>query len=148
MDDKQILSHIKRNFQKMKKIDKQGFFIYLLNALCCFCRKHSKAHRYNWWLNKSQSSITKEMDLRKFIFRQRLTTNAMLGLLSGRQSFFVDKMSQLIIRESDSQTEYTSSDNELSDWNEDNMRYVEKMAHSTSHVDKRLMNLYIVCKAD
>ena len=88
------------------------------------------------------------MDLRKFIFRQRLTANVMLGLLTGRQSFFVDKMSQLVIRESDSESEMTSSDNELSDWKEDNMRYVEKMATSTSQVDKRLMKLYIYRKAD
>ena len=87
------------------------------------------------------------MDLRKFIFRQRLTANVMLGLLSGRQSFFADKMSQLIIRESDSESEMTSSDNELSDWKEDNMRTVNKMATSTSQVDKRFMKLYIYRKA-
>ena len=59
--------------------------------------------------------MTKEMDLKKFIVRQRLQTTALLGLLSGRQSFFVDKMSQMIIRES-SNFEDTSSDQDLSDW--------------------------------
>ena len=38
-----------------------------------------------------------------------------MGLLSGSQSFFVDKMSQLVIRES-SNLEETSQDSELSDW--------------------------------
>ena len=33
------------------------------------------------------------MDLKKFLIRQRLQTTAILALLSGRQSFFVDKMS-------------------------------------------------------
>ena len=41
-------------------------------------------------------------------------TNSVLGLLSGSQSRFVDKMSQLVIRES-SNLEETSSDAELSD---------------------------------
>ena len=88
------------------------------------------------------------MDLRKFIIRQRLQTKAVLGLLSGRQSFFVDKMSQMIIRESDDGSEGTSSDNELSDWKADNMQYAEKMATSTNQVDKRFMNLYLYRKAD
>ena len=132
----------------MKAIDKQSFWIYLFNALCCFCRKKSKARDYNWWLSKSQSSLSKEMDLRKFIIRQRLQTKAVLGLLSGRQSFFVDKMSQMIIRESDDGSEGTSSDNELSDWKADNMQYAEKMATSTNQVDKRFMNLYLYRKAD
>ena len=56
-------------------------------------------------------------------------------------------MSQLIIRESESESDGTSSNNELSDWKEDHMRYVDKMATSTSQVDKRLMNLYIYNKA-
>ena len=64
---------------------------------------------------KSQSSIAKEMDLRKFIHRQRTTMTALLGLCSGRQSFFIDKLAQLVIRES-SNMEETSSDAELSDW--------------------------------
>ena len=59
--------------------------------------------------------MNKELDLRKFIHRQRLSTTALLGLLDGRQSLFVDKMSQLVIRDS-SNLDETSSDEELSDW--------------------------------
>lgn len=51
---------------------------------------------------------------------------ALLGLCSGRQSSFVDKMAQLVIRES-SNMEETSSDAELSDWQRDNMEYVNVM---------------------
>ena len=65
------------------------------------------------------------MDLKKFITRQRLQTTAILGLLSGRQSYFVDKMSQMIIREDESLSEGTSEDNELSDWQKDNMNFAE-----------------------
>ena len=80
-------------------------------------------------LTKSQSRINKEMDLKKFLLRQRIQTNAILGLLSGRQSFFVDKMSQMTIRES-SDFEKTSSDSQLSDWQRDNMDYAKKMSTS------------------
>lgn len=71
---------------------------------------------------------------------------AILGLLSGRQSFFVDKMSQMVIRES-SNLEETSSDNDLSDWQRDNMDYVKKMTDSNNKVDKKLLNLYRIRKA-
>ena len=69
-----------------------------------------------------------------------------MGLLSGRQSFFVDKMSQMVIRES-SNLEETSSDNELSDWQRDNMAYAKRMAQSSNTVDQRLLNFYRIRKA-
>lgn len=97
-------------------------------------------------MNKAKSRIDKELDLRKFIHRQRLQATAMLGLLNGRQSLFVDKMSQLVIRESDNLDE-TSSDNELSDWQHDDMGYVKRMISSTNQTDKRLLNLYKVKQA-
>ena len=77
----------------------------------CFCCNKN----YQKLLKKSQSTLIKELDLQKFLYRQRLQTTAILGLLNGRQSFFVDKMSQLVIRES-SNLDETSSDSELSDW--------------------------------
>ena len=54
------------------------------------------------------------MDLQKFIHRQRVNVNAMLGLLTASQSIFVDKMSQIIVHES-SNMEVTSEDDELDD---------------------------------
>ena len=96
---------------------------------------------------KSESSLTKELDLRKFIYRQRLQTTAILGLLSGAQSFFVDKMSQLVIRES-SNLEETSSDDELSDLQgKDTMDYAKNMTLSDNKIDERLINLYRIRKA-
>ena len=79
---------------------------------------------------------------------QRVATTAMMGLLSGRQSIFVSKMAQMIIREDDSQSENTSSDAELSDWQRDNMAYAAQMANSVDPVDKRFVNLYLLRKAD
>lgn len=101
-----------------------------------YCRTN-----YKRMMNKAKSSLSKELDLRKFIYRQRLQTTALLGLLSGRQSFFVDRMSQLVIRES-SNLEETSQDSELSDWQVDNMDYAKRMVQSSNKVDERLINLY------
>ena len=49
------------------------------------------------------------MDLRKLIVRERVTLSAVLGLLNGRQSQFVDQMSSMIIYESTSSAKSDSS---------------------------------------
>ena len=71
---------------------------------------------------------------------------AILGLLSGRQSYFVDKMSQMIIRES-SNLEETSDDKDLSDWEREDMRHMQHMFTSSNKVDQRFIDLYRVRKA-
>ena len=98
-------------------------------------------------LNKSEASLTKEMDLRKFILRMRLSINAILGLLSGPQSFLIDKVSHMVIRES-SNFEETSSDEEMSEIDKETLgNRIEQMTKSTNIVDKRLMDLYILNQA-
>ena len=84
------------------------------------------------------------MDLKKFLTRQRIETNAILSLLTGRQSYFIDRMSQMVVRES-SNFEWTSSDNQLSDSNKKNEmdENVTSITRSSDKVDKRLVNLYI-----
>ena len=64
-------------------------------------------------LAKAQSSVTKELDLVKFIHRQRLQTFAILATLNGRQRFMVDKMATMLIRESSDLNDSTSLDDEL-----------------------------------
>ena len=71
----------------MLAIDRREFYKYLVLSLINCCSKKSKDtshNRYKWYLRKSQSTVTKEMDLRKFLTRQRVMTTAILGLLSGR----------------------------------------------------------------
>ena len=68
---------------------------------------------YKRWVKKTRSSIKKEMDLVKFVQRQRMMVTSLMGLLTGRQKGFVDKMSKMLIRES-SNWENTSLDDELS----------------------------------
>ena len=62
---------------------------------------------------KADISVTKELDLVKFIRRQRLQTFATLATLNVRQQFIVEKMAHLLIRESSEQNESTDSDEEL-----------------------------------
>lgn len=131
-----LVNNMKQNYQGLSPIKKRNYY----SALFC-CRT-----KYKKLMIKSQSSIGKELDLRKFIYRQRLFVTAILGLLSGRQSFFVDKMSQLMIRES-SNLEETSSDAELSDWGNDDMHYVKRMFESSNKVDKRFIDMYKIRKA-
>ena len=97
-------------------------------------------------MKKSKSVLNKELDIHKFLIRQRIQTHGLLGLLNNRQSKYVDKMSQLIIRESTDFDE-SSADSELSDWQKDNMDYVRRMASSRDLVDKRLTNIYMIRKA-
>ena len=151
LDVNNIVDHMKRNFTEMIAIGRRKYWQHLIGSLINCCRKKSKNsphNRYKWYLRKSQSMITKEMDLRKFLTRQRVANSALLGLLSSRQSNFVDKMAQMIIREDDSQSSNTSPDDELSDWQRDNMAYTAQMAKSVDPVDKRFVNLYLLRKAD
>ena len=76
---------------------------------------------------KSRSSIQKELDLAKFIQRQRITMTSLMALLSGRQKLFVDKMSQMLIRES-SDMDMTSEDAELSATMDGNLQEVNSLA--------------------
>ena len=51
-----------------------------------------------------------------------------------------------MIRESDNLDE-TSSDDELSDWQQDDMVYIKRMIKSPNETSKRLLNLYKVRQA-
>lgn len=137
METESILKSIRLDFQNMIPIKRVNCY---RSFFCCL-------KNYRQMLLKSQSKISKELDLRKFIYRQRLQTTAILGLLTGRQNFFVDKMSQLVIRES-SNLDETSDDSELSDWQQDNMDYAKALAESRNKVDERLINLYRIRKAN
>lgn len=58
----------------------------------------------------------KELDIVKFIRRQRQNTLTAMALLNGRQKYIIDKLSQLTMRES-SNFEEASCDNEFGNTN-------------------------------
>ena len=136
-DDLAVAETIIRDFSLQRSIEKLGF--YATNLLCkkSYKKKMVKAH----------SKLEKELDLQKFIHRQRLWTTSMLGLLTGRQSLFVNKMSQMIIRES-SDSEHTSDDDELNGEQNDDVNEIHKMVSSAGKVDKRFIDLFKVRRAD
>ena len=92
-------------------------------------------------LDKSSSRLSKELDLQKFLHRQRVLVVSLLGLLKSRQSSFVDSYSQLVICESDDMDK-SSEDDVLNDWGKKNMDFVDKMQASGNEVDQRLLAIF------
>ena len=107
----------------------KGFFGSLLERIKC-----NLQHKRQ--LKKSLIQIDKELDLKKFLYRSRISVASLLGLLTSKQSAFVDKMSQIVIRES-SDFDETSEDDELeSKQNEKDMNFfVQKMVRSQNVVN-------------
>ena len=68
-----MLESIAAEFFVVTSIKKMSF--YIANLLC--------DRDYKKKLAKSHSRLTKELDLRKFIHRQRVFTTSIIGLLSG-----------------------------------------------------------------
>ena len=85
------------------------------------------------------------MDLFKFIQRQRFLNFATLGLLSGNQVNFVNKMSYPVLRESTDTATASEDDNKLM-WAKAPLSYVDKLQASADPVSKRLINLFRVKK--
>ena len=99
-------------------------------------------------IKKSKKALMKELDLQKFIHRQRVQTTALMGLLSGGQQFFVHRLSKLYIKENLG-TSSESSDNEnLMLVDKDEHRYIDKLCWSESVTDKRFLNLFKVAKKE
>ena len=101
---------IKKELTASHVIPKHSWF--KVNFMSFF---RSENKRYKRMLVKSTTRMDKELDLQKFLHRQRILVTSLLGLLRGRQSSFVDYHRQLVVRES-TDMENTSSDAELDDW--------------------------------
>ena len=86
-------------------------------------------------MNKAEQSVTTELDLVKFLQRQRLTAYALLSLLSTRQQFMVDKMATMVMRES---SDFKSSDEEELDLG------VENIADALEHGKHSIRSTNIV----
>lgn len=72
-DEKVLVKNIKDDFFLLKSFRKLSWFRSLLT-----CQS-----KYQRFVLKSKSTLLKDMDLRKFILRQRAQTIAILALLSG-----------------------------------------------------------------
>ena len=81
---------------------------------------------YQRMLGKSEITIKKELDLQKFIQRQRVLITALLGFLKPHQNWYVHKFSRLTINLS-SEEEAKGSDTEFSDCNKQKKRFVDRI---------------------
>lgn len=91
-------------------------------------------------------ALNQQLDLQKFIHRQRVQTTALMGLLSGSQQFFVHRLSKLFIKEIPSSTSSESDDLEVVD--KDEFQYIEQMCASNSDVDHRFLNFFKVMREE
>ena len=99
-------------------------------ALCgCTHRK-----KYKSMISKADSSVMRELDLIKFIQRQRLTTFTTLATLNGRQQYVADKMATKLIRESSDLDNSTEDDFELAQENVNDIeQHSRKIFKSTAY---------------
>ena len=88
------LPSFQQYFLSGKRIKGMEFLFYT------FCRTKSRKS-YKAQLRKANQILDRELDLQKFIMRQRMQSTAILSLLTGRQLFCAAQMSQLLINESD-----------------------------------------------
>ena len=99
--------------------------------------------KYKKKLKKADTSVARELDLVKFIQRQRLTTFTTLAALNGRQQFIADKMATKLIRESSDLDDDTEDDFELAQENVmDVQNHSKKIFESNDIIDRRLIRAY------
>ena len=124
-----MVESINRDFSSIKKLQLKDFFTSLLDRIKCNL-KNKKL------LRKSLTQIDKELDLKKFLHRSRVTFASLLGLLTSKQSAFVDKMSRVAIRES-TDFDVTTDDDELESkqFEKDLNLFVQRMVKSPDLID-------------
>ena len=69
-----------------------------------------------------------------------MLVTGMLSVLNGSQRVFADRFSQLVMRES-TDTDQTSSDRELSDWEVWDFDFTSMNGQKKSPIDDRLLEL-------
>ena len=87
---RKTLEAVKKRLMSLKPFVKFPSWAYILCS-------HKKEIRI---LEKTESIIEKELDLRHFLRNQRFMMTAIQGLLSGRQQTFIDQISTHVVDES------------------------------------------------
>ena len=125
------------DFQNAKYIKKPGPLYVIFGC--------GKNPWYKKMLAKATSSVKKELDLIKFIQRQRLQTFTTLSVFNSRQKYVADKMSTMIIRESSDLNDQTEDDFELEQENLlDIQNHSRTIFNSQNQVSQRLIEAYKV----
>ena len=101
-----------QTLQKLLKPKRLIKNISIFDYFLCFCSANTAKYRLK--LRIVQKQLDREMDLKRFISRQRLTMNAILSLLSSHQNFFASKLSRLVIKE-ENNDKFQTSDHRTSE---------------------------------
>lgn len=125
---------IRARFKDVEALRSMGLIEYLFT-------RNSYRSRYKRLLKLSNVKYVKEMDLTKFIMRQRYLTYAVLGLLRGQQTAFITKLSYPVLRES-TDTETMSEDESKVNWAKDALSYLERMQVTDDPVNRRILQLF------
>ena len=142
------LKELMENFKSLKRIKPVQFFTYFC---CCWKRERKEYHSK---LRQAQKVLVRELDLERFLRRQRMQTTAILGLLNRTQIMYATRMSRLVTFE-DKQallsetSDLSSSANESDPFDgktSSKSTYYNKLAKdlvkSSNRVDKRFMKLH------
>lgn len=121
---------ITEHFAAIQAVPRKTIFRILASS-----RRDRKRHLR--LLKLSKVKFTKEMDLFKFIRRQRFVNFAVLSLLSGGQTAFASKLSYPVLRESTDMETASEEENKIN-WGKDSMLYLKKMQASANPADLRL----------
>ena len=123
------------DFKNLKPIVKQNCLLISLG-----CRKRT---RFKQMMAKAESEVGKELDLIKFLHRQRLHTYTTMAILDGRQQFIADKMAKMIIRESGDSVSGTEDGSILDHKNWSALEnHTSAFYRSRNNVERRLVNAY------
>ena len=55
----------------------------------------ARNRKYISYLDITEKCLNKELDLERFLFRQRVVITALLGILKGHQTAFIDRLSRV-----------------------------------------------------
>ena len=117
--------------------------------LCCRLTRRKQFHSK---LLQAKKQLKRELDIEKFIKRQRMLTTAILSLLSGKQIYYASKMAQMVTYDEDEKGgPQGDSDNSYSDGDTDLLgnihtsksmfvdRIAKDLISSRDRVDMRLL---------
>ena len=100
-------------------------------------------------LDGAAAQIQRDMDLGRFIRRQRQLSIAVLSLLSGMQTHLVTKMSALTIQDREGRSKFSDNDQGSSSEDQGDQkkreciaeRFATKISQSANEVDQKLLKL-------
>ena len=136
----------------MPSIPRMRFLTYF------FCCRQNARKKFKGKLRQASQRLDRELDLERFIKRQRMLTTAVLGLLNRNQVFYASKMTQLVaydeerkLLEKDSEFSFSDNNIDRADDKETSKstftdRIAKDLINSRNKVSKRLLKLHKIAE--